>query len=72
MFECNVESEWESGVRCGKGMAGWGQVMQGPGAQNKELGFHFSIERKPRRGLKQGSRMIIYVCGLVSGSTEPG
>ena len=64
-LQCTVASECESGLRRGGGEEAcmWGQAMQGAGAQDKDLGFHFSIVKKPRRGFKQRSEMIIYVCG---------
>lgn len=64
-LQCTVASECESGLRRGDGREAcmWGQAMQGAGAQDKDLRFHFSIEKKPRGGCKQQSGMIIYVCG---------
>lgn len=51
-LECNAEIKWQSGVRCGEGMEVWGPVMQGVRAQDKDLGFYFSIKKKPWRSFK--------------------
>lgn len=51
-MEYNAEIKWQSGVRCGVGIEVWGLVMQGVRAQDEDLGFYFSIKKKPWRGFK--------------------